>query len=449
MSERRELDLGSELRAYADHGPRPFDPMAITTMAMHGRERSSVMGWTTRPAMLAAAVMLMVAIMASVVIVAGAFAPVRKPVVHALPSVPPPRSAASLVSPAPAAVPAGGGVVTFTSAATLDLVPDGGVRLLDGRVLVIGFVDDSTPRALLWDPVPGRATETGSPALRHALGASVALSDGSALVAGGSLGSDRTGVDLAAYELFAERYDPSTGTFRFTSKMTSPHGVCGCHAAWPRPVVVQLRDGRVLVAGGVGAGNGQLIGATVELYDPATDVFSAIGQIGTGPMQLVGVLLDDGRVLLKSIDQAWFVDPDLASISAAPSTATTSDRFATLLRDGRVLFTGAGTSASRAEDAATRPSDAEIYDPALDGFSALPDQPNPPGTHMGVSATLRDGRVLFMNKDATWIFDPATMRSTRVNEHPVPPFEPSVAVSLDDGRVLIVGDDGRVVLADV
>jgi hypothetical protein len=33
--------------------------------------------------------------------------------------------------------------------------------------------------------------------------------------------------------------------------------------------------------------------------------------------------------------------------------------------------------------------------------------------------------------------------------HPPRPFEPALAVTLDDGRILIVADDGRVVLADV
>ena len=448
MRESYESDIGFELRAYADRGPRAFDAMAITRAAMHTHRGSTVTAWTTRPAVVAAAVMLALAIIGGFAVAAGAFAPMRKPFVEEPATVAPTRSAGTLGSPVPAALPNGGGVLTVTPAPKFDVVPDGGVRLADGRVLVVGYVDDGTPSALLWDPATGRATVTGSPALRHTLGASAPLRDGSALLAGGSLGSERTGVDLTEYGLFAERYDLATNTFRFTSRMTATHGVCGCRAAWPRPFAILLRDGRVLIAGGVEPGDTQA-GANVEIYDPVTDLFTAVGAVGTYPMQLVGVLLDDGRVLLKSIDRAWFVDPGLPSIADAPSTTTTSDRFATLLPDGRVLFTGAGTSTGRAAGATGRATDAEIYDPALRMFRALPGQPNPPGTHMGVSAMLRDGRVVFMSKEATWVFDPSTNRSTEVSVHPPRPFEPALAVTLDDGRILIVADDGRVVLADV
>ena len=82
MRESYESDIGFELRAYADRGPRAFDAMAITRAAMHTHRGSTVTAWTTRPAVVAAAVMLALAIIGGFAVAAGAFAPMRKPFVE-------------------------------------------------------------------------------------------------------------------------------------------------------------------------------------------------------------------------------------------------------------------------------------------------------------------------------------------------------------------------------
>jgi hypothetical protein len=57
-----------------------------------------------------------------------------------------------------------------------------------------------------------------------------------------------------------------------------------------------LRDGKVLIAGGTGAGSQQL--ASAELYDPATGTFSNATDLVAGRRQHTATLLPDGTVLI-------------------------------------------------------------------------------------------------------------------------------------------------------
>jgi hypothetical protein len=96
------------------------------------------------------------------------------------------------------------------------------------------------------------------------------LGDGRVLVAGGGNPSAT---------LSAELYDPASGKWTPTGRMTDYHG----------PAAVLLQDGRVLVAGGGDAG---------DVYSPATGTWTA-----TGPRAypLVGgsavALLPNGQVV--------------------------------------------------------------------------------------------------------------------------------------------------------
>ena len=112
------------------------------------------------------------------------------------------------------------------------------------------------------------------------------------------------------------------------------------HARWGH-TATQLDDGRVLVAGGVGPGGN--ITASAEIYDPATDSWSAAASLGTERAQHTATLLDNGRVLVAGggVASAEIYNPATNSWSATGSLA--ASRFAhtaTLLDDGRVLVAG-------------------------------------------------------------------------------------------------------------
>ena len=137
--------------------------------------------------------------------------------------------------------------------------------------------------------------------------------------------------------LYADVYDPSTGTF---VSEAGPRISCRAHGD-PAPE----RQG--LVAGGdVGDGDGPSVVA--ELFDPTSATFSTSGRLFTGREQHSATLLPDGTVLLTG----GHIVPDIALTAEIydPVKGTSSltgplpgDRelhTATLLNDGRVLIAG-------------------------------------------------------------------------------------------------------------
>ena len=124
------------------------------------------------------------------------------------------------------------------------------IRLLDGRVLVVGGavgVDNDTS-AELYDPTDGTWSTTGS-MLKPSAGPATLLLDGRVLV--GDIDNPAADDPVEGSEL----YDPATGTWTATGTM-----VWGGFAT-----ATLLRDGNVLVRGNGGS----------ELFDPDTGTWTA------------------------------------------------------------------------------------------------------------------------------------------------------------------------------
>jgi hypothetical protein len=170
-----------------------------------------------------------------------------------------------------------------------------------------------------------------------------------------------------------EIYDPTTDSFSIVGNLLIGPGGRASHAA------VLLQNGKVLIAGGGGAGDN-----SAELYDPATNTFERTGDMtvsrggfpqGTGA---VGVLLRNGKVLIvggtlsggvgPALPNADLYDPATGTFTATGNMLSARDQLAaTLLSDGRVLAAGGrdfGIPDSFAD------TDAEIYDPATETWSA-------------------------------------------------------------------------------
>jgi len=226
-------------------------------------------------------------------------------------------------------------------------VSGAGVRLTDGRVLLVGDIDGST-RAELFDPATGTVSTTGSTSRPMAHPTATLLTDGRVLV-------------VDEREPVAELYDPATGTFSRTGAMARPHEDF---------TATLLMDGRVLIAGGWDT-NGSVVDgvfftseparlATVaEIFDPASGSFTQIGPMVAARVYHFAVGLGDGRVLIgggssstrSDAGSGGIVEPiafiaelfDPRTGTFVPTGALATPRYgagAILLPDGRVLVIG-------------------------------------------------------------------------------------------------------------
>ena len=172
---------------------------------------------------------------------------------------------------------------TFTSIASLGDDRSGhvAVRLADGRVLVAGGTQTTTPgfgialaTAEIFDPSAGTFQSTGPMTVGRAGPAAALLADGTVLVTGWS----------ASAEIFI----PETGAFLATEGAPAEDHTAG--------TMTVLADGRVLLAGGVKSG--PVTHASAEVYDPSNGAFSAAASMIAARQQHTATLLPDGRVLV-------------------------------------------------------------------------------------------------------------------------------------------------------
>jgi hypothetical protein len=241
------------------------------------------------------------------------------------------------------------------------------IRLADGRVLVTGGVDPSPTSAgeirtaEIYDPTTGRFTPAGlfsggslaSPVLL----APVLLADGRVL---GLVESD------PRVPALWEIYDPVAATLSSLGNALE-----GYYQA------TVLADGRVLFIGGIPQpGDGAVPQILVaQLYDPATGSIRPTGTPGIDFQAFTTTLLADGRVLLVGFTgradsgptpAAVIYDPVSQAFDRLPESAVPivagqgapSRRTATLLLDGRVLFTGGGANVGRSRALST----AELFE---------------------------------------------------------------------------------------
>ena len=348
-----------------------------------------------------------------------------------------------------AAGPSASRVGTVTPAAPM-LEPRSGqtaTLLADGRVLIAGGMrrnQDFYKSAELYDPATGKFQPTGEMSIGRVGHAAVLLRSGKVLIAGGWIGHGTTDS--------AELYDPATGKFTVIAKMTTrraretatlltngdvlleggadhdgPDGAVASaeifhadtlrfqptgslHHARNLPTLPRCcNDGRVLIAGGRGAG---LI-ADAELYDPKTGTFTQTGSLVTPRYKHTAGLLPDGRVLIAggSDEHDWsgtMTSAEIYDPRTGKFTATfplNDSRFklpdeAVQLSSGRLLVGGGSKQV-------------EIYDPTTGKFLVVPGEMSD-NWHYMTETKLKDGSVLlaggYPNNDQataqTWIYRP-------------------------------------------
>jgi hypothetical protein len=256
---------------------------------------------------------------------------------------------------------------TFTEAGrSTALDGHAAVRLHDGRVFLFGGSSRKGERraATLFDPATGAFTDTAE-AISSDEPALVPLEDGRVVIIGGWTDDDWASPPIQVYDPATDSYsvsDPLPGLRPLLEK-----GSCGS-SDWPRAGVVAaaLVDGRVLVAGGAAkrAGcKGPIPIADVMIYDPSSGRSSVIDPMAEARYLATADVLRDGRVIIAggvpyvsdkpaSLRTATLFDPVQERFSAVvPMTEPRSAAASARLDDGRVLITGGASAVGPLETA--------------------------------------------------------------------------------------------------
>jgi len=141
----------------------------------------------------------------------------------------------------------------------------------------------------------------------------------------------------------AELFDPATETFTATGTMET---VRQSHQA------TLLSNGKVLISGGAPDNMGTGTIESAEIYDPATGLFTTAGNMTVARAWHSAVLLGNGQVMIagghqENVSNGFLASAEIYDPSKGTFTATSghlseakSHPTATLLPSGKVLVTG-------------------------------------------------------------------------------------------------------------
>jgi hypothetical protein len=335
------------------------------------------------------------------------------------------------------------------------------VTLADGRVLATG-AGGNTATAIL--DASGKWTRTGDMVKGRTSATAIRLNDGRVLAIGGYI---YYGSALGGQLADAELYDPATGQWSLVEgTMSQPRG-------FARAVV--MKDGRVLVAGGMGlTGDGGWYPwgyqgtAAVDIFDPATNSWQPAAPMSMwhdaysrSAFQLR--LLGDGRVI--AWDNAWWpsVHPEVYN----PVTnswdwfgGADSYSIATALSDGRLMMVPPIWNYASTE------TPTRIFDPVTNAWSNGP--PIPQFRNGDRFIAMPDGTVMFAGGFSvyeswyeyegtmyqywaqqygdTWVFNPSQNAWSPgpawklTSGQPLPPLQENdfvVALPMAEGRMFL------------
>lgn len=314
---------------------------------------------------------------------------------------------------------------------TATLLPSGKVLVAGGQqtgvTFSMGSAEAYDPAANTWTTLPNIKGERRN----HT---ATLLPDGRVLVAGGFVG--QLSFALNTVEIF----DPAANTWSSAANMNISRGA---HTA------TLLSNGRVLVAGGLGAtGGGAGAGSaalnSAELYDPAANTWTAVGNLALGRQQHTatllasGVLVAGGAVSAGSATTSVELFDPLAGTwrQLAPLAGPRTLHSATHLSSGAVVVTGGVVSGT------SYLNTTEIYDPIANVWNASGNLTVTRAQH--TATLLNSGKVLVAGgtngaalKSAE-MFDPAAGTWTSAGSLAIARAA-HTATLMTSGRVFFVG----------
>ncbi len=284
----------------------------------------------------------------------------------------------------------------------------------------------------------GPWTISGSMSSKRILHTSTLMQDGRVLVAGGL----DDGVALSSVEI----YNPITGEWKLAASMTMPRHTHSANL---------LNDGRILVVGGYDDRYYPPFSASSEIYDPRTDRWSKLSDLRWPRIYHSATLLSDGRVLVAGGVGAEFLVEifDPSTQSWIHSNSMLRQRYghtATLLKNGKLLIVGGIANGSAQEYV-------ELYSPDTDEWVQVASPPDKVSDQKAV--LLESGEVIVVGGVSNtspsgfsrkgFIYDPA--RDIWKNlPNLAKPIYNHTATLLSNGSVIICGgDDGLNILKSV
>jgi Kelch motif/Galactose oxidase, central domain len=310
------------------------------------------------------------------------------------------------------------------------------LRLAAGLALALGLL---APQAALGAGA-GSFGPTGSMGTPRYAAVAAPLKGGRVLVAGGYYDDGSGDHYLASAEIF----NPATNSF-------SSAGIGAMGTARRGAVAAPLPDGRVLVAGGDYVdGGGDHYLASADVFDPATNAFTPVGDMGIPRVRAAAAPLPDGRVLVAGgndgttrLSSAEVFNPGTNAFTPVNDMGTDRARAAAVpLPDGRVLVAG-GTNGVPL-------SSAVVFNPATNSFSSAGIGAMGTARQAPAAAPLPDGRVLVSGGvyvealggylASAEVFDPATNSFSSAGIGAMGTARTGAAAApLPDGRVLVAG----------
>lgn len=305
-----ELRIATLFESYADSAPIGVDARGLArTIAAQQRQVIVVLGRTfIRPRWLTPLV-LMALLLAALAAAAFVGAQLLRQEPDGILQLPPPRAY----------------VGVLRAIAPGKLEPTGALGLRDGRVFAQSNPSGGRSLYEVLDPDSGVVRDLGDANAERWGAAMVELQDGRVLVVGSDYGPIDGGT-APTVPTTAEIVDPDTGLTTLAGPMIEARFL---------PIAVALRDGRVLVAGGLVPPRDDVDVAlsSAEIYDPATNAFTAIAPMSVARVRPVVLPLADGRIYLVN-DTWWSAVPNLGGDIFDPQT----DSFTRTSGAGDVLF---------------------------------------------------------------------------------------------------------------
>ena len=212
-----------------------------------------------------------------------------------------------------------------------------------------------------------------------------------------------------------------------------PHHVAHAASAY---LASPVRDGDVLVVGGVGTGHTPL--KTVEIYDPKTGTFSATGSMRTAHAFGAVASLRDGQMLVAGGEDA--TGPLATAERYDPSSGTWSP--AGSMTEPRVMATGAALPNGDVLVVGDA-GDGDVYDASTGTWKQT--QGMPTALTVPVVAALPGGQVLVAGGNSTGssvatavLYQPGSASWQNAGAMPAATTGAAVAV-LSNGQVLVAG----------